>query len=209
MHFVARKHGLFFLNNDDVDTARYIAIRNITKLMSSEFEFDDRKHLNCVMEKNFKHAVFGMMSFNSAKKRDIDIRVESEFITDESRSESKILEVNSPLEDPQDSEFMDDVKQFIKDNENEENNTIFKMFMDGYSNVDIANHLGITPESVRQRKNRIIKTIKNEVNKNDNRRDVKEVRARVWSEPTSTHKAKHDSYSEAMSYLGLASEIRD
>ena len=211
MHFVAKKYGLFFFNNDDVETARFIAIRNMMALLSSNTEFEDRKHLNCVIEKNFKHAIFGMMKHNQAKKRTIDIRTESDFLVDYdgNQSSKSVIENHGELEDPYDKDLINHIKNFVMENEDEDNIIVFTMFMEGYNNVEISKALEISSEAVRQRKKVLFKKIKNEINESTDRANVEEIRARVRSLPTPSHKAEYDSYSKAMSYLGFTSKVRN
>ena len=45
LHFVAKKNGLFFLNDDDVESARFFALQSVMRLVNSEYEFEDEKHL--------------------------------------------------------------------------------------------------------------------------------------------------------------------
>ena len=95
------------------------------------------------------------------------------------------------------------------ENEDEDNIIIFTMFMEGYNNVEISKALEISSEAVRQRKKVLFKKIKNEINESTDRANVEEIRARVRSLPTPSHKAEYDSYSKAMSYLGFTSKVRD
>ena len=82
LHFVARKNGLFFFSDEDVETARYYAIMGVNRLLQNKFEFEDEIHMLGVIELNFKRGIFAMIQRKKALKRSLDIRVESEFIMD-------------------------------------------------------------------------------------------------------------------------------
>lgn len=205
LHFVARKHGMFFLNQDDVETARHIAIINVMKIVSCELEFENKAHLNSVVEKNFKHAIYAMISFNSAKKRSIDIQSESEFIAVTNGESSSALERHGELDDPYKNELMDDFKVYVRDNMDAVYLKALNLHLDGYNNVESSKILGISPEAFRQRIQKIKKHLKKhyEADEKPSSRDDQKVRARVRGKSTSADKAKQSDYSEAMSYIGI------
>ena len=205
LHFVAKKHGLFFLNSDDEETARFIAIRNVMLLISGEFEFESEAHLMSVMELNFKRAIHTMMQMNDAKKRSMDIRTESEFIKDGREDERSILETSSD----EDDSIVEETRLLVALNESEETSSIYNMWLNGYTDVELSKIYNISSEAVRQRRVRVFKRLKNyyETNEWNPRKNVKKVRTRVRYLSTSTYKAKQSDYTEAMSYLNLTSEI--
>lgn len=205
LHFVAKKHGLFFLNSDDEETARFIAIRNVMLLISGEFEFKSEAHLMSVMELNFKRAIHTMMQMNDAKKRSMDIRTESEFIKDGREDERSILETSSD----EDDSIVEETRLLVALNESEETSSIYNMWLNGYTDVELSKIYNISSEAVRQRRVRVFKKLKNyyETNEWNPRKNVKEVRTRVRYLSTSTYKAEQSDYTEAMSYLNLTSEI--
>ena len=77
IHYVARKNGLFFINNDDVESARFFAIEAVMRLVTKEVEVEDEKHLQSVVQMNVLRGIYRMIEWNSAKKNSQDIRSES------------------------------------------------------------------------------------------------------------------------------------
>lgn len=208
LYFVAKKNGLFFLSDDDVETARYFAIKNVMRMFSSKFEFEDETHMNALMERNFKHAIFSMMSHNEAKKRSMDIRTESEFAI-EGKDTTPVLERKGGFEDPYKDETFNHLMHKIYTTQPKEVIIIFDMYLQGYTNVEVARVLDISPEAVRQRREKVIKKIRKsyEVDKKHCDRDVQEIQPRVRNRPARTYTAKQSDYTEAMSYLGFEEEI--
>jgi len=207
IHFVARKHGLFFQNDDDIESARFHALHNAMRMVNSGKEYESEAHLNSLMEVNARHAIHSMLDRKRAKKRSLEIRTEAEFFVEGNDESYSILERSSE-DDYYDerAEIVEEFMHIIRDNENAEGVMMFEMHMVGYTDIEIAKKLGITPQAVSSRRQRTKTKLKNyyEVNTWTYSTNVRKIRKRVRNKSVASNKAKSDSHGEALSYLGLA-----
>ena len=214
LHFVAKKNGLFFFSDEDVETARYYSIMGVNRLLQSKFEFEDEIHLLGVVELNFKRGIFAMIQRKKAKKRSLDIRVESDFII------SGKEDLRSHIENAQDS-IEDDIRdemQYIhemsKDVLTESEKEVLKLRLEGRPYAYIGDALGISAEQCRNKYQRLVKKIKKEyerekardkerVNPSRGNTDGEKIRKRVRTEPAEADETDARDYIEVLSYLNL------
>tara|TARA_R110002124_G_C8935194_1_gene512296 strand:+ start:775 stop:1494 length:720 start_codon:yes stop_codon:yes gene_type:complete len=213
IHFVARKNHMFFRNDDDVESARFFAIEAVMRLVSSEYEFEDEKHLYSVVQKNVLRAIYRMIEWNQAKKNSQDIRPESDFImSDEDSDTLRSYVQNAPAADTtydNTMEYIEDAAQQVLD---DVGLSIFHLTMGDVARKEISRRLGITPEAVRQRQNSNVKKLKKYYDTHENdAKDLRETREQVRGAirytPPTKNKATERSYTEANAFLYTQYEI--
>jgi len=212
LHFVAKKNGLFFLNDDDVESARFFALQSVMRLVNSEYEFEDEKHLYSVVEMNVLRGIYRMIEWNSSNKNSQDIRPESDFIgsDDAEGLHTHITTARADVKDYDNTlEFIEEVAQEILD---DIGYAVYELTLGDVARKDISERLGISTEAVRQRQKSNVKKLKNYYDKYENdQKDIRqtraEIRGRVRPKPTKKIKATELSYSTASAFLRTQYEI--
>ena len=207
IHFAARKHGFFFTSEDDVESARYEALRSATKMVNDNKEYENVAHLNSLMEINAKHAILSMLAKKRAKKRSLEVQVESEFFLDGDTENWR-----SPLERSDEDtyelerdEIISEFMEVVRKHESPKSLMIFELHMEGFNDIEIAKKIGMSQQAVHSRRNQTKLKLRNyyEIDTWTANPNGRKVRARVRNKPTTTNKAEPSSHREALSYLGL------
>lgn len=218
LHFVAKKNGLFFFSDEDVETARYYAIMGVNRLLQKKFEFEDEIHMLGVIELNFKRGIYAMIQRKKALKRSLDIRVESEFIMDGKEDLRGYIENAQDSEEEDKRNEMDYINHLSKDVLNETEQHILRLRLEGRPYREIAAHVGISAEIARTKYQRLVKKLKKEYEREENgsaRRtnppvseiNVGEIQEGVRDRPVASHKADARDYIEVLSYLDFVQEV--
>lgn len=207
IYFVARKHGFFFKNDDDVETVRFLALQNTTRMVSKEQEYESEAHLNSLIEYSVKNSILTMLTMGRALKRSMDVRVESEFFI-EGNEESHPSPLERSTEDVYSIERRELIREIIDvvvTHETPKSRRIFELFIEGFNDKEIAVKVGMSQQGVQQRRKNTFKRLKNyyETDTWNHRANGKKVRRRVRPKPFTTNKAEPSSHSAALSYLGL------
>ena len=137
LHYVARKNGLFFINDDDVDSARFFAIEAVMRLVSKEVEYEDEKHLQSVVQMNVLRAIYRMIEWNSAKKNSQDIRSESEFIGSDDDGFSTYIELAESDDKPYDN-TMAIIEEYAQEVLDDIGYAVYKMTLSDVARKDMA-----------------------------------------------------------------------
>lgn len=218
LHFVARKNGLFFFSDEDVETARYYAIMGVNRLLQNKFEFEDEIHMLGVIELNFKRGIFAMIQRKKALKRSLDIRVESEFIMDGKEDLRGYIENAQDNLDADVKEEMKHILEISRDALTESEREILVLRLEGRPYREISETLGVSPEVCRNKYFRLVKKLKKayEREKDGSSRrvdapvseiNVGEVQEGVRDRPIASHKADARDYIEVLSYLDFVQEV--
>ena len=212
IHFVAKKNGLFFKNQDDVESARFFALEAVMRLVNSEYEFDDELHLYSVVEMNVLRGIYRMIEWNSAKKNSQDIRPESDFIgsEDEDGLRTHIQTAEADFK-PYDN-TMDLIEEYAQEVLDDVGYVVYEMTLNDSSRKDIAEALGISVEAVRQRQTTNVVKLKQKYDTNENdKKDIQQVdrpiRKRVRVKSVTLHKAEERACAEANAFLHTQYEI--
>lgn len=211
LHYVARKNGLFFINDDDVESARFFAIEAVMRLVSKEVEFEDEKHLQSVVQMNVLRAIYRMIEWNSAKKNSQDIRPESDFIGSEDEGMSTYIELAESDDKPYDN-TMAIIEEYAQEVLDDIGYAVYKMTLSDVARKEISKTLGISSEAVRQRQNSNIKKLKLKYDKDENdqesfRENRRKIRERIRRKPIAKNKATERSSAEANAFLHTQYEI--
>jgi len=212
MHFVARKNGMFFRNDDDVESARFFAIESVMRLVNSEYEFEDDLHLYSVVEMNVLRGIYRMIEWNSAKKNSQDIRPESDFIGSEDEDGLRTYIQMAKAESIPYDNTLDLIEEYAQEVLDDVGYAVYEMTLTDMSRKDIAEAIGISTEAVRQRQNSNVKKLKFKYDKYENdktdfRETRKAIRNRVLSRPDDKNKATERASAEANAFLHTQYEI--
>ena len=212
MHFVAKKNGLFFRNNDDVDSARFFGIEAVMRLVNSGYEFEDELHLYSVVEMNVLRGIYRMIEWNSAKKNSQDIRPESDFIGSEDEDGLRTYVQLAKADSTPYDNTLDLIEEYAQEILDDVGYAVYEMTLTDMSRKDIAEAIGISTEAVRQRQNSNIKKLKEKYDKYENDKanlyeSSKPLRDRVRVKPATKNKATECARSKADSFLHTQYEI--
>lgn len=211
MHYVARKNGLFFKNDDDVESARFFCIDAVMRLVNKEYEFEDEIHLQSVVQMNVLRGIYRMIEWNNAKKNSQDIRPESDFLGNEDEGYSTYIELAEADDKPYDN-TMDLIEQYAQEVLDDVGYAVYEMTLGDVARKEISRRLGISTEAVRQRQNSNVKKLKLKYDTHENdkkhfRETRAKIRARIRRQPIAENKATEHSYSEADAFLHTQYEI--
>ena len=212
MHFVARKNGMFFRNNDDVESARFFALESVMRLVNSEYEFEDELHLYSVVEMNVLRGIYRMIEWNSAKKNSQDIRPESDFIGSEDEDGLRTYVQLAKADTKEYDNTMDLIERYAQEVLDDVGYAVYEMTLTDMSRKDIAEAIGISTEAVRQRQTSNIKKLKQKYDRHENdktnlQQDSEPIRKRVRGKSFTIHTATERACSEADSFLHTQYEI--
>ena len=211
LHYVARKNGLFFINDDDVESARFFAIEAVMRLVSKEVEYEDEKHLQSVVQMNVLRAIYRMIEWNSAKKNSQDIRSESEFIGSDDDGFSTYIELAESDDKPYDN-TMAIIEEYAQEVLDDIGYAVYKMTLSDVARKDMAETLGISPEAIRQRQKSNVKKLKLKYDRDENdkesfRENRRKIRDRIRRKPIAENKATERASAEANAFLHTQYEI--
>jgi len=211
LHYVARKNGLFFINDDDVESARFFAIEAVMRLVSKEVEFEDEAHLQAVVRMNVLRAIYRMFEWNSAKKNSQDIRPESDFIGSDDEGMSTYIELAESDDKPYDNTLAI-IEEYAQEVLDDIGYAVYKMTLSDVARKEISKTLGISSEAVRQRQNSNIKKLKLKYDRDENdkesfRENRRKIRDRIRRKPLAENKATERSSAAANAFLHTQYEI--
>jgi len=211
LHYVARKNGLFFINDDDVESARFFAIEAVMRLVTKEVEYEDEKHLQSVVQMNVLRAIYRMIEWNSAKKNSQDIRSESEFIGSDDDGFSTYIELAESDDKPYDN-TMAIIEEYAQEVLDDIGYAVYQMTLSDVARKEMSRTLGISPEAIRQRQKSNIKKLKLKYDTDENdkesfRENRKKIRNRIRRKPIAKNKATECASAEANAFLHTQYEI--
>lgn len=211
IHYVARKNGLFFINNDDVESARFFAIEAVMRLVTKEVEVEDEKHLQSVVQMNVLRGIYRMIEWNSAKKNSQDIRSESEFIGSDDDGFSTYIELAESDDKPYDN-TMAIIEEYAQEVLDDIGYAVYQMTLSDVARKEMSRTLGISPEAIRQRQKSNIKKLKLKYDTDENdkesfRENRRKIRNRIRRKPIAKNKATERASAEANAFLHTQYEI--
>lgn len=211
LHYVARKNGLFFMNDDDVESARFFAIEAVMRLVTKEVEYEDEKHLQSVVQMNVLRAIYRMIEWNSAKKNSQDIRSESEFIGSDDDGFSTYIELAESDDKPYDN-TMAIIEEYAQEVLDDIGYAVYQMTLSDVARKEMSRTLGISPEAIRQRQKSNVKKLKLKYDRDENdkesfRENRRKIRDRIRRKPIAKNKATERASAEANAFLHTQYEI--
>lgn len=210
LYYVAKKRRLFFRNEDDVESARFFGLQAIMRIVNSDVEFDDEKHLYSVVEKNVLWGIYRMIEWNASKKNSQDIRCESDFIMSEDEGQLRSYVSTAEADVDEYDNSMEYVERVARDVLDSVGLRIFKMTLDDVTRHDMAEALGVTTEAIRQRQMSNVKKLKRKIYENDTKTNATTSAVNgngLRNRPVETDEASRRSYDEASSFLDPAYQI--
>lgn len=175
IHFSVRKGGYHFLNDDDVEETRFIALTNIMAVINKEKEFENEPHIIGYTMTLIQHAFLSMLKRKTALKRSMDIRNESELIYGDGDQAYNKYMANATVSDGADNDEFNHVNLIAKSVLSEEEYDM--LMMHGYHGLTYSAiqkkypHRSI--ESTRAKVMRIKKIIQKNVRKESEIVDIK------------------------------------
>ena len=211
IHYVARKNGLFFVKDDDVETARFFSIDGVMRLVNKEVEFEDEAHLQNVVQMNVLRGIYRMIEWNSAKKNSQDIRPESDFIGSDDEGFSTYIELAESDDKPYDN-TMAIIEEYAQEVLDDIGYAVYQMTLSDVARKEMSRTLGISPEAIRQRQKSNIKKLKLKYDTDENdkesfRENRKKIRNRIRRKPIAKNKATECASAEANAFLHTQYEI--
>jgi len=224
LHFCAKYYSLSFHNDEIVDEANFIAIKNVMAMYNKEQEFDSEQHMFGIVMSAFRFAILNAyQSRGGVNRRKLNVRSDSELtykssFDDFSRYERACISHDKPYDIVHEklNEYIDTQLPII------EREVIRRHVMDGENIKEVAEQLDITTNNVRSAKQRAFRKIKKFRNRLDeainttpentyNNRYISpalsQLRIKMALESAEEVKAKECSYSEAMSFLYPEAEV--
>jgi len=211
IHYVARKNGLFFAKDDDVETARFFSIDGVLRLVNKEVEFEDEAHLQTAVQMNVLRGIYRMIEWNSAKKNSQDIRPESDFIGSDDEGFSTYIELAESDDKPYDN-TMAIIEEYAQEVLDDIGYAVYQMTLSDVARKEMSRTLGISPEAIRQRQKSNIKKLKLKYDTDENdkesfRENRRQIRNRIRRKPIAKNKATECASAEANAFLHTQYEI--
>ncbi len=216
LHFVAKKYGYSFYNDEAVRRANYFASIAITKIYNKGMEFESSEHLYGYVMNAIRYAI--LSSYHVAKKDSLDVRTESELLYGDSDDEYNVY-LNSAR--ATDLSYDNTVKELYTELSKRlsplDRQILHLKFKEDFRNAEVMGHLEITDTQLRKslkriqtRYNRIKKELEQEGN--EQRKEISNtytsvertkhrIQTIVRTEPDVTNEADERRYTETMSWL--------
>ncbi len=216
LHFVAKKYGYSFYNDEAVRKANYFASIAITKIYNKGMEFESNEHLYGYVMNAMRYAI--LSSYHVAKKDSLEVRTESELVYGDSDDEYNVYLNSAKSNDISYDNTVEEIYQRLSNRLSPLDRHILHLkFKEDFRNAEIAGHLDVSDLEVRKsikriqtRYNRVKKELEKEGNeqreKNGNtytsaERTKLRIQELVRTEPDDRVKTNEHSYTETMSWL--------
>ena len=168
LHYVAKRYGYTFYNDEAVRKANFYASVAITKIYNEGKEFDNNEHLYGYVMNSFKYAI--LSSYNVAKKDSLNIRTESELLYGDAYDEYNVY-LNSAVADNTDYDNTHEEVYERLSNELSplDRQVLYFRFKEELRPSEIQSRMEVSERKywlsvnrIRTRYNRIIKELRNE-----------------------------------------------
>ena len=222
IHFVAKKHGYSFFNNDVVDSARYHSIVNLTRYIKKHGdEFEDEQSMVGVVMSCMR---YGILSAFGDDNKKIEIIAASDLEYSAAKHiDSKYTKALVSYDDEIGGDellYKELSERYLTPLES----NVINLLSEGYNCIEIEEKLSLKPREAYLAKKRVqtrfkrIKKLENEKTdeqgdtrpnyKEEVREIVRPIRARVEDKPKVDHEKARSQYITAMSFLHSPSEIQ-
>lgn len=219
-HYVAKRYGYRFKNDEAVEKANFAAQLKVLKLYNNEMEFDSNEHLYGYVITAMRYAILN--SFNgNANEQNLEIRPESDYIYGYDDDETSTMQYHMPVThneyDDSDAQMYKMICKILNPIERQ---VLDLKYNKDYTFREIANHIGVTINHVRA----ISYRIKNRYNSLNNRIKLQEyeyslenknaldvvqqtnnrIQRQAQLESARANKEERERYNKAMSWLDIA-----
>jgi RNA polymerase sigma factor (sigma-70 family) len=219
-HYVAKRYGYRFKNDEAVEKANYEAALKVLKLYSEGMEFDDNKHLYGFVMTTIRYAILNSFRGN-ANEQNLEVRPESDYIYGYDDDETSTMQYHMPVTNNSYDDSGDQLYKMMQKILNPIERQVLQLkYEKDYTFKEIANHMGITIKHVRA----ITYRIKNRYNSLNNRIKLQEyeyslenknafkvvqqtndrIQRQAQLESTRANKEERERYNETMSWLDIA-----
>lgn len=219
-HYVAKRYGYRFKNDEAVEKANFAAQLRVLKLYNEEMEFDSKEHLYGYVMNAMRYAILNSFKGN-VNEQNLDIRPESDYIYNEDHGRVSAMQYYMPVTNNSYDDSADQMyKMMVKILSPIERQVLDLKYNKDYTFREIANHIGVTINHVRA----ISYRIKNRYNSLNNRIKLQEyeyslenknalnvvqqtnnrIQRQAQLESARANKEERERYNKAMSWLDIA-----
>ena len=216
LHYVAKRYGYTFHNDEAVRKANFYASVAITKIYNEGKEFDSNEHLYGYVMNAIRYAI--LSSYHVAKKDSLNVRTESELLYGDSDDEYNVY-LNSAR--ATDLSYDNTVKELYEELSKVlsplDRQVLHLKFKEDFRNAETMGHLDISDNELRSSLGRIqrrYKKIKKQLEEEGNEqrkefsntytsveRTKHRIQTIVRTEPDVPNEANERRYTEAMSWI--------
>jgi RNA polymerase sigma factor (sigma-70 family) len=219
VHFVARRYGLSFHNDEAVEKANFYAQRDIIKIYNKGIEFENKEHLYGYVMNAIRYSI--LRSYKKlVNEENLDIRPESDYIYGDGEEQFSKMESYTPPVDIDYDDCAEDTYQMLSKTLSPiEAKVLHLRYKKDLKPKEIANELDTTTYNVKKISFRII----TKYNKLTNRIKSKEyeyslenknalqsvqqaerrLQEQTQRQSSAAYKEKRKCYNETMSWLNL------
>jgi len=216
LHYVAKRNGYTFYNDEAVRKANYHASVALTKIYNEGKEFDSIEHLYGYVMQSFKYAI--LSSYHVAKKDSLNIRTESELLYGDSDDEYNVY-LNSAVANIReyDNTYEEVYERLSKELSPLDRQVLHFRFKEDLRPTEIQSRMEVTDRKywssihrIRTKYNRITKELRNEGDefKQENANTYQSaerfklrIQKIVRDKPNESNEADELRYSKTMSWL--------
>ena len=172
IHFVAKKYGYTFWNDDNVNNARYHSIVNVTRYLKKYgYDFEDEGKIVSMLMYSIRYGI--LESYSQYKKKNerlLDIRTESEFVYDVDSEMYNAYTKALAVDDDDLGGLHMLYKNTVEYSLTETESNVLSKSLAGYNLTEIDNMYDLKPKAAYCAKKRIVTKFKNAIkleNKNE------------------------------------------
>ena len=202
-HFVARKHGCFIKNEDDLSEVRCKAILGVMRRYNDGYEFDDEKHLYSSVELTIWNAIRTMLKGHSLNKNNLPIDSECTLMRGDGEDSWSIYELNAVSDTKEYDNTMEWLLTAAEKHLDPIQMHIVERTMQGFTPPEIADEFEWSAQNVHTRLKTIVKILKKikDAEKREIQPTVPGVRKNIKREPVREYTASHSRRSAASDFL--------
>lgn len=222
LHYVAKRYGYTFQNEDNVDAAHHNAAVAITKMYNDGREFDSNEELYGIVMMAFKFAIMSSYAKGKRQQFNDDLIAERQLLPAYEDSDYSNILSRIAVAHPEEYDNTEDFMLLTLKNELEYYQfAMLQMRMDGMTYSDMSKKFGLTTaviktelKKVKNKYNEITERIEEQERKHENERlqaHIRETARRVQRQTQYRRKIEKEKErnrgSEAMSWLDSDYEV--
>jgi len=219
VHFVARRYGLSFHNDEAVEKANFCAQRDIIKIYNKGIEFENKEHLYGYVMNAIRYAI--LRSYKKlVNEENLDIRPESDYIYGDGEEQTSKMEYNMPTTEIEYDDYADDMYEILSKTLSPIEAKVLQLsYKKELKPKEIATELDTTTYNVKKINYRIITKYNKLINRIQSKeyeyslenknaiKAIQQTERRLQEQTqrisTTAHKEKRKRYYEAVSWLDL------
>lgn len=202
-HFVARKHGCFIKNEDDLSEVRCKAILGVMRRYNEEYEFEDEKHLYSSVELTVWNAIRTMLKSHSLNKNNLPIDSECTLLRGDGEETWSIYELNAIADTKEYDNTIEWLMSSAQNSLDPIQMHVFERTLQGLTATEIAEEFQWSTQNVHTRLKTIVKILKKlkDAEEREIQFTVPRVSKDIKRKPSRTYTASHSRRSEASDFL--------